>query len=190
MAKPPAGFAFTVARNGAVAISHHGQAATTLRGTAAIKFLAGLEAGDPQAVMARVTGNYRHGNERTAKNHPRNAAPRMTRNSLKKLFYSAFAYLVVGMLSGLFYREYTKAADVQGYTQLSIVHTHLLTLGFIVLLIVLILEKLFTLSESKLFNWFFATYNAGMLLLFLALRTRLFGASVKNDAGTPAALAG
>jgi hypothetical protein len=28
--------------------------------------------GDPQRVMARVTGNYKRGNERTAGNNPRN----------------------------------------------------------------------------------------------------------------------
>ncbi len=28
--------------------------------------------GDPQEVMARLTGNYKRGNERTARNHPRN----------------------------------------------------------------------------------------------------------------------
>lgn len=83
---------------------------------------------------------------------------------MKKLFYSSFAYMVLGVLSGLFYREFTKAKGFTGDTQLAIVHTHLLTLGFIVLLIVLILEKLFTLSESKLFNWFFWTYNAGLVL--------------------------
>ncbi|ALE94337.1 hypothetical protein AOC05_16510 [Arthrobacter alpinus] len=148
---------------------------------------------------------------------------------MKKLFYSAFAYMVIGVLSGLFYREFTKGKDFHGFTQLSVVHTHLLTLGFIVLLIVLILEKLFTLSKSRLFNWFFWTYNVGlvltaaimvwhgilqvdgvtevsgaipgiaglghillsvgMVLLFMALRTRLFGTAVKHDDGTPATIA-
>ena len=42
--------------------------------------------------------------------------------------------------------------------------THLLTLGFIVLLIVLVLEKVFTLSRSRLFGWFFWLYNAGVIL--------------------------
>ena len=37
------------------------------------QFLAEVDEGDPQEVMARWTGNYRRGNERTAKNHPRNA---------------------------------------------------------------------------------------------------------------------
>ncbi len=83
---------------------------------------------------------------------------------MKKLFYAAFTYMVIGVLSGLFYREFTKGKDFSGATQLSVVHTHLLTLGFIVLLIVLILEKLFSLSKSRLFGWFFWTYNAGLVL--------------------------
>jgi hypothetical protein len=44
-----------------------------LRGQAAARFLDEVERGDDQELMARVTGNYRRGNERTAKQHPRNA---------------------------------------------------------------------------------------------------------------------
>lgn len=86
---------------------------------------------------------------------------------MKKLFYAAFAYMLIGVGSGLFYREFTKANDfAEGqFTQLGLAHTHLLTLGFIVLLIVLVLEKVFTLSASRrLFTWFFWTYNAGVVL--------------------------
>ncbi|WP_348770150.1 DUF2871 family protein [Arthrobacter sp. E3] len=60
---------------------------------------------------------------------------------MKKLFYSAFAYMVIGVLSGFFYREFTKGKNFTGFTQLSVIHTHLLTLGFMVLLIVLVLER-------------------------------------------------
>jgi hypothetical protein len=86
---------------------------------------------------------------------------------MKKLFYASFAYMVVGVLSGLFYREFTKAKDFpEGqFTQLGLAHTHLLALGFTVLLIVLTLEKVFALSQHKaLFDWFFWLYNAGVIL--------------------------
>ena len=70
----PEGFDYEV-RGGEVVITHHGRRATVLRGQAAARFLADVEddgsSGD-QELMARVTGNYRRGNERTAKNHPRN----------------------------------------------------------------------------------------------------------------------
>jgi hypothetical protein len=67
----PRGFDF-VDRHGEVLITHHGRAATTLRGARAAQFLGEIEGGDPQEVMARWTGNYRRGNERAAKRHPRN----------------------------------------------------------------------------------------------------------------------
>ncbi|WP_166968711.1 DUF2871 domain-containing protein [Brevibacterium atlanticum] len=85
---------------------------------------------------------------------------------MKKIFNAAFAYMIIGVLAGLFYREFTKANDFpEGeFTQLGVVHTHLLTLGFIVMLIVLVLDKVFGLSGSKLFSWFFWLYNAGLVL--------------------------
>ncbi|WP_336645794.1 DUF2871 domain-containing protein [Microbacterium sp. USHLN186] len=86
---------------------------------------------------------------------------------MTRLVAAAFAYMLAGVASGLFYREFTKANDFTegAFTQLGVVHTHLLTLGFIVLLIVLVLEKVFTLSRSpKLFGWFFWLYNAGVIL--------------------------
>ena len=70
MGRAPEGFDYRRAGD-EVVISHHGRRATTLRGAAARRFLAEVERGDPQELMARVTGNYRRGNERVARNHPR-----------------------------------------------------------------------------------------------------------------------
>lgn len=67
----PSGFEYVV-RGEDVVIRHHGTTATVLRGAAAADFLAEIDSGDPQLLMARVTGNYRRGNERTARRHPRN----------------------------------------------------------------------------------------------------------------------
>jgi hypothetical protein len=53
-------------------ITHRGKKAVTLRGSAAARFLDDVELGDPQQVMARVTGDYKRGNERAASDHPRN----------------------------------------------------------------------------------------------------------------------
>ncbi len=82
------------------------------------------------------------------------------------LLRAVAVYTFVGLAAGLFYREFTKA---NGYPeglmgQLGLAHTHILTLGLIVLLIVLALEKVFSLSASRLFRWFFWTYNAGVAL--------------------------
>ena len=69
------GFTHRVRKNGDVEVLHDGRNATTLRGQQAHDFLAEVESGeftDGQQLMARVTGNYKHGNERVASTHPRN----------------------------------------------------------------------------------------------------------------------
>ncbi len=71
MAKPT-GFDWDERKSGDVVISHHGRVVTTLRGRKADDFRAKLIDGDPQELMARATGNYKRGNERTASRHKRN----------------------------------------------------------------------------------------------------------------------
>lgn len=64
------GFGFTTRKNGDVVITHHGRVATTLRGRRARDFLAVSEGGDARAVqhrMARLTGNFKRGNERSTR---------------------------------------------------------------------------------------------------------------------------
>jgi hypothetical protein len=72
MGKAPKSFAFEVLRSGDVVIRHNDRRAGTLRGAAAARFLLGVESRDAQQLMARVTGNYKRGNERAAREHPRN----------------------------------------------------------------------------------------------------------------------
>jgi len=62
----PEGFTFDVRKSGDVVITHLGRLATVLRGKQAQRFIADAEGGevDLQARMARLTGNYKHGNER------------------------------------------------------------------------------------------------------------------------------
>lgn len=85
---------------------------------------------------------------------------------MRKLYIASFIYLIAGLAAGVFYRDFTRFNNFpEGqYTQLSVVHTHILTLGFLALLLVLALEKLFTLSNSKLFGWFFWLYNIGLVI--------------------------
>jgi hypothetical protein len=76
MASEPSflGFTYRVRKDGAVEILH-GQPATTLRGRSAQDFLAEAPdsaSADAQQLMARITGNFKRGNERLAAGHPRN----------------------------------------------------------------------------------------------------------------------
>ena len=69
------GFAWRAFRSGDVVISRHGREVARLRGRAASAFVAAAEGAEPAAVqkrLARLTGNYRRGNERAPGQHPRN----------------------------------------------------------------------------------------------------------------------
>lgn len=74
----PEGFTFSVRKNGDVVIRHHGRVATTLRERRAAAFVAevgDVDDGGAQELMARVTGNYKRGNERAQADHVRNRRP-------------------------------------------------------------------------------------------------------------------
>jgi hypothetical protein len=69
------GFTYRQRKGGEVEVLHHSRLASTLRSADALDFLAKvetLESTNAQQLMARLTGNYKHGNERVARNHPRN----------------------------------------------------------------------------------------------------------------------
>lgn len=91
---------------------------------------------------------------------------------MNKLLNATFFYLLAGVGSGFFYREFTKFNDFpEGqFTQLGLAHTHLLTLGMVFLLIVLVIEKVFSISRNpKLFAAFFWLYNSGVVLTSMML---------------------
>lgn len=72
------GFRHRRRKNGDVEILHRGRLASTLRGEDAAEFLAELAQlsdAEAQQLMARITGNYKRGNERLAAQHPRNRRP-------------------------------------------------------------------------------------------------------------------
>jgi hypothetical protein len=68
-------FSWRVLKSGEIEIWHHQRLATTLRGRQASALLRRLDfasEADAQRLMARATGNYKRGNERHARRHPRN----------------------------------------------------------------------------------------------------------------------
>ena len=107
---------------------------------------------------------------------------------MSKLYFASLTYMIAGVASGLFYREFTKANDFIGGSQLSVVHTHLLTLGMLFFLAILALDKLFNLSGRRMFNVFFWTYNAGLALTAAMM---VLGGILTVQGNTPsAAIAG
>lgn len=83
---------------------------------------------------------------------------------MRRLLYSFLFYMIIGLLSGFYYRELTKAHHFTGDTQLALVHTHTLILGMFMFLLLLPLEKVFKLSSYYLFNWFFIVYHLGVIV--------------------------
>lgn len=83
---------------------------------------------------------------------------------MRRLVHTSLFYTILGLLGGIFYREFTKYNDFQGDTMLSVVHTHALVLGAVMFLLILLLEKNFQLMKTKEFNIFYIVYNLGLLI--------------------------
>src|SRR5699024_4748221 len=115
-----------------------------------------------------------------------------TVDAMQRLLRTAFAYMLLGVVSGLFYREYTKATDTVGIdSQLSILHTHLLALGMLVFLVVLALAALFSLTGRRSFSVFYWTYNIGLLVTVVMQAVRgMLTLDGQDPAATSAAIPG
>ncbi|CAM3432195.1 DUF2871 domain-containing protein [Erysipelothrix sp. HDW6B] len=91
---------------------------------------------------------------------------------MKKILRQATIYLALGLIAGVFYREFTKYMAFTGTTQLSILHTHILMLGMFMMLMVLVLAKTFKIHRHKNFKKFMGFYNGGLHLTILMMLTR------------------
>ena len=91
---------------------------------------------------------------------------------MKKLYNAAFIYLIIGLLSGVFAREYSKAQGIKGSTMLQLVHTHVLVLGFVFFLIAFALFKVFQMQETKSFCAWFVVYNVGVIFTIVTMLWR------------------
>jgi archaellum biogenesis protein FlaJ (TadC family) len=91
---------------------------------------------------------------------------------MKKLYYSSLFYVIAGLLSGIFYREFTKFSEYTGETVLVAAHTHILVLGFLFFLIVLVLAKQFGVHQRKGFSSWFIVYHISFLAMISTLVAR------------------
>jgi hypothetical protein len=91
---------------------------------------------------------------------------------MKKLFWASTAYMIIGLLMGAFYREFTKMNHFEGKTVLNSVHAHSIALGFTFFIIVMVLEKQFKLSDFKFYNSFMVMYNLGLITTLVTFTLR------------------
>ncbi|MDO4753889.1 MAG: DUF2871 family protein, partial [Bacillota bacterium] len=78
---------------------------------------------------------------------------------MKKLINMAFLYGFLGLISGAFYREFTKFMGYRGTTTLSVLHVHLLVLGFTLFLILALFAGRSDLTSDKMFKRFYSIYS-------------------------------
>lgn len=110
---------------------------------------------------------------------------------MMRLLNTSLVYLLLGLLAGVFYREYTKAIGAPGGGQLSTLHTHLLVLGMIMFLLVLVLDAVFGLTGRRFFGVFYWTYNIGLAITIVMMVVRgMLTANGVSPADTSAAIPG
>ncbi len=86
----------------------------------------------------------------------------------KRIIEVSFIYLIFGLVSGIFYREFTKVYAFTGETKLSKLHVHSFTLGSIALLVLFIIFLLIKKDNPEIMDKFkrpFAIWNIGLVLM-------------------------
>ena len=82
---------------------------------------------------------------------------------MKKMINTAFIYIIVGLVGGVFYREFTKFNGFVGKTSLGVVHTHFIVMGMVMFLLLACLVKAMPgLIENKRFKQFYTVYNIAL----------------------------
>lgn len=85
----------------------------------------------------------------------------------------ALIYLVVGIICGVYYREFTKALNYTNvYTPLGLVHPHFLVLGMIMTLLLGFLVSNLDIKKTKTLTIAFWLYNVGVIFTATMLLIR------------------
>lgn len=111
---------------------------------------------------------------------------------MKKLIQLSFLYALLGIASGVFYREFTKYMAFTGKTTLAVTHVHFLVLGMIVFLILALFSIHTDLLEQPKFKKFMILYNIGLpsMVLMLYIRGVIQVLEIELSKGGNAAISG
>lgn len=91
---------------------------------------------------------------------------------MKKMIRIAFFYVILALIGGVFYREFTKFNGFIGVTVLADVHVHLMVLGVFMFMILALFVKNLPLLKEKRFSQFMVIYNIGLLLTVIMMVIR------------------
>lgn len=91
---------------------------------------------------------------------------------MKKLINIAGIYGVLALVSGVFYREFTKFNNFDGSTMLSVTHTHFFVLGAFLFLFLSLFALNSDITEDLKFKRFSLIYNIGFPIMMLMIYIR------------------
>ena len=91
---------------------------------------------------------------------------------MKKYLNYSLSYGVMGLVCGVYFREFTKIMGFTGITTLSKAHPHFLILGTMLFLIVALFSDRLDLEKDKTFALFMRIYNIGLPLTVLMMLIR------------------
>ena len=91
---------------------------------------------------------------------------------MKKYLNCSLSYGVMGLVCGVYFREFTKIMGFTGITTLSKAHPHFLILGTMLFLIVALFSDRLDLEKDKTFALFMRIYNIGLPLTVLMMLIR------------------
>lgn len=111
---------------------------------------------------------------------------------MRKYVNLSFIFALLGLASGVFYREFTKFNDFEGTTALAFGHVHFLVLGAIVLLLVGIVNDRWDLERFASFAWFERLYLVGLpfMIVMFYVRGILQVLGTELGSGADAAISG
>lgn len=90
---------------------------------------------------------------------------------IKRYANLTFAYAVIAMVFGVFYREFTKFSHFTGQTNLAFLHTHYFLLGMFFFLVLMLIEKVLPFSDRNTGKLLIA-YQAGLNITGLGFLLR------------------
>ncbi|MCI6190708.1 MAG: DUF2871 domain-containing protein [Clostridium sp.] len=81
---------------------------------------------------------------------------------MKKYLNISLIYAILALISGVFYREFTKWNEYHDVTTLGKVHVHLFIMGMMIFLIIALFSAHQELKKDKTFRVFMWVYNIGV----------------------------
>lgn len=91
---------------------------------------------------------------------------------MKKLLKVSFIYVILALIGGVFYREFTKFNNYTGVTSLADIHVHLMVLGTFMFMILALFAQRTRLLKAKKFKLFMLLYNIGLGLTVIMMSAR------------------